>query len=438
MPAVPHGGQPQSILVYPAPRPYPTPMRTTSCLLAAALATTALACGDDDDDAPAADPCEGITGTCVGFPTGTPESTVASAIAQAQPGTTFAFGASRFRFTNSLQVGADGITIRGAGREATTLDFGNTVGPEGIGAEGVSGFTVQDLGVVDVAGNGIKVTNGDGVTFRNVKTWWTSTDLSTHGGYGIYPVLSSNILIEGCYAEGASDTGLYVGQSENIVVRDNEATGNVAGIEIENSVAADVHGNNVHGNSGGILAFNLPLPVQPASNRVRIFENTIVDNDGANFAEAGNVVALVPSGTGVIVLANRDVEIFGNTFRNNGTVAVAIANYGVTGETSPPEFDPFPARVHVHGNTFENNGTAPDPESMLGSVLDAMMGAERIPDQAWDGAVPEGQSAGTNPLQICIGAGGTSFVNLNGFVSPDTDPTAFQCALEPLPPVTLP
>jgi parallel beta-helix repeat protein len=413
-------------------------MPTTSRLLAAALAAAVLACGDDDEDAAPADPCEGITGTCVGFPSGTPESTIASALAEAQAGTTFAFGAGRFRFTNSLQVGADGITLRGAGREQTTLDFGNTVGPEGIGAEGVAGFTVQDLGVVDVAGNGIKVTDGDGVTFRNVKTWWTSPDLSTHGGYGIYPVLSSNILIEGCYAEGASDTGLYVGQSENIVVRNNEATGNVAGIEIENCVAADVHGNEVHGNAGGILAFNLPLPVQPTSNRVRIFDNLVVDNDGANFAGAGNVVALVPSGTGLIVLANRDVEVFDNTFRNNGTVAVAIANYGVTGESVPSGFDPFPARVHVHGNTFENNGTAPDSESALGSVLDALMGAERVPDHAWDGAVPAGEDAATNPLELCIGASGTSFVNLNGFDSADTDATAFQCALEPLPAVTLP
>ncbi|HYG66105.1 MAG TPA: parallel beta-helix domain-containing protein, partial [Anaeromyxobacteraceae bacterium] len=354
-------------------------MHTTSRLLATALVVAVLACGDDDDDRTndpsTADPCEGIGGTCVGFPAGTPEATIAGAIAQAQPGTTFAFGAGTFRFTNSLQVGADGITIRGAGRETTTLDFAG-VGPEGIGAEGVADFTVQDLGVVDASGNCIKVTDGERVTFRNVKTWWTNPDPSKHGGYGIYPVLSTHVLVEGCYAEGASDTGIYVGQSDNIVVRNNEATGNVAGIEIENCTLADVHDNHVHGNAGGILAFNLPLPKQPNENQVRIFDNVVEDNDGENFAAPGNVVALVPTGTGLIILANRKVEVFGNTFRNNGTAAIAIANYGLA--AAPPEgFDPFPGSVHVHGNTFENNGTAPDQGSQLGAALDVIMGDAR-------------------------------------------------------------
>ena len=51
-------------------------------------------------------------------------------------------------------------------------------------------------------------------------------------------------MIEHCIAIGASDAGIYVGQSNNIIVRNCEAFQNVAGIEIENSIKADVHSNN--------------------------------------------------------------------------------------------------------------------------------------------------------------------------------------------------
>lgn len=416
-------------------------MTLTRSTVLAALVLAAAACGSSDDSAP--NPCTGFsgTGTCVGFPEGTPEATIASAFAQAAPGTTLWFAKGTFRFTNSLQLGADGVTVRGAGREDTLLDFGGTVGPEGIGAEGVKDLTIRDLGVADVNGNGVKVTSGDGVHVQGVKVLWRNPDTTTHGGYGIYPVLSRNVLVEDCYTQGASDTGIYVGQSQDIVVRNNEATGNVAGIEIENCVRADVYGNHVHDNAGGVLAFNLPLPVLPTSNQVRIFQNRIESNDGVNFAPAGNIVAMVPKGTGVIVMANHDVEIFENTLSGNGTVAVAIASYLVTGEAPPAGYDPYPGNVHVHGNTFSNNGTAPDQTpGGLGWLLDLVAGDAPIPDHVWDGFAPE---AGANPLQICIGAAGSGILDLNAradatYNSALTDPAPFQCALAPLPAVALP
>ena len=35
----------------------------------------------------------------------------------------------------------------------------------------------------------------------------------------LYPVESTNVLIDGCVAIGASDAGIYVGQSQNIIVQ---------------------------------------------------------------------------------------------------------------------------------------------------------------------------------------------------------------------------
>src|SRR4029434_3597221 len=94
-----------------------------------------------------------------------------------------------------------------------------------------------------------------------------------------------------CAAMSASDAGIYVGQSTQIVVRDNRAELNVAGIEIENSTHADVYRNTVTNNTGGILVFNLPgLPVKDG-RQTRVYSNHIHDNNTDNFAPKGNIVA---------------------------------------------------------------------------------------------------------------------------------------------------
>ena len=120
------------------------------------------------------------------------------------------------------------------------------------------------------------------------------------------------MLIENSYVSGASDAGIYVGQSEDIVVRRNAAVGNVAGIEIENSNRADVYENAVSKNTGGILVFDLPNLPKMGGGQVRVFKNAVAANDTPNFAPKGNIVASVRRGTGVLVMANDGVEITEN------------------------------------------------------------------------------------------------------------------------------
>src|SRR3546814_1516361 len=84
---------------------------------------------------------------------------------------------------------------------------------------------------------------------RRVRAEWTGGPSTDNGAYGLYPVQVDNVLIEDSVVKGASDAGIYVGQSTNIIVRNNRAEGNVAGIEIENSTGADVYGNTTTGRS---------------------------------------------------------------------------------------------------------------------------------------------------------------------------------------------
>ena len=107
-----------------------------------------------------------------------------------------------------------------------------------------------------------------------------------------------------------------MGQSEQIIVRNTRAEFNVAGIEIENSYYADVYNNIATNNTGGILIFDLPNLPKQGGKFVRVFQNKSFNNNTDNFAPEGNIVGLVPSGTGLIIMANRNVEVFDNDFDN--------------------------------------------------------------------------------------------------------------------------
>jgi parallel beta-helix repeat protein len=189
------------------------------------------------------------------------------------------------------------------------------------------------------------------------------------------------VLVDSVIVRGASDAGIYVGQSQNIVVRDSIVTENVAGIEIENSYDADVHDNIATHNTGGVLVFDLPNLPQKGGKNVRIFDNIIVANMTPNFAPKGNIVANVPTGTGVMVMANRNVEVFDNVIGENGTTNIMIVGYRF--EHKDPSYDPLPQRVTVWDNQHGRAGW--DPKFRGGTEIAAAMGGT-FPAIFWDGA----------------------------------------------------
>ena len=85
---------------------------------------------------------------------------------------------------------------------------------------------------------GLRVEDATDVHLHHIEVTWSEPESTDNGAYGLYPVLSRNVLMEFCEASNASDAGIYLGQSQNAIVRNNVARGNVAGIEIENSQAA--------------------------------------------------------------------------------------------------------------------------------------------------------------------------------------------------------
>ena len=105
------------------------------------------------------------------------------------------------------------VTIRGAGMDKSILSFkGQVAGAEGLLVT-ASDFTIEGLAIEDTIGDALKISEGNNIVIRGVRTEWTDGYKTENGAYGIYPVQTTNVLMEDNVAIGASDAGIYVGQS---------------------------------------------------------------------------------------------------------------------------------------------------------------------------------------------------------------------------------
>ncbi len=358
----------------------------------------------------------------------------------ARPGEVIEIPAGVYAIDRGLSLNVDGVTIRGKGMDKTILTFkGQTAGAEGL-LVNASNFTIEDLAIEDAKGDALKVNDGENIIIRRVRTEWTGGPKTTNGAYGIYPVQVKNLLIEDCVAIGASDAGVYVGQSNNVVVRRNRAEFNVAGIEIENTQNADVYDNLTTNNTGGILVFNMPNLKVPGF-ATRIFRNRAVGNNTANFGRKGTAVASVPAGTGVIINSNDQVEIFDNDIGGNNTANVIVSSFFSAGykagEGTSETFDPWPESIFVHGNRFSLGGGKPDGVELqaLRVALFGLTGA--LPDVLWDGYVDKAKFVAGKPdpaLAICVDNGAARVLNAdlpNKAKNPKV--VELRCKLPPLP-----
>ena len=377
-------------------------------------------------------------------PSDSSQEQVQEALILAKPGDTIKLQAGLYKFTDGLSLDVDNVRLIGEGMDKTILSFADQLS----GAQGLlvtsNKVVLKDFAIEDAKGDALKVIGADGIYMINLRTEWTGGPKSTNGAYGLYPVESKDVLIDGCVAIGASDAGIYVGQSENIIVRNSRAHYNVAGIEIENSYYADVYDNVASHNTGGILVFDLPDLPQQGGHHVRVFRNQAVDNDTDNFAPEGNIVGEVPRGTGIIIQANSDVEVFDNDISGNGTVNLSIVTYGA--ETEDENYYPHPKSIQVHGNRFGNGGFDPDIDKAVASIL-FELSEGNMPDIFWDGVLPLTQMIFGQPDEeklILADNGDASFLairpikymlSLPGITS--TDIETYNGPIRPLAPVVM-
>jgi len=329
-----------------------------------------------------------------------------TALITAQAGDTVQLPAGTFSLTDGLSLDVDRVTLIGAGERKTILSFaGQTGAGEGLLVTSddvtLKGFTIQDT-----AGDGIKSKGADRIIYQSLTVEWTGEPDESNGAYGVYPVESTDILIEGVTVRGASDAGIYVGQSNNIIVRNSVAEYNVAGIEIENSIGADVYNNHAEHNAGGILVFDLPDLPLVGGHSTRIYDNKIVNNNTRNFAPPGNIVASVPSGTGIIIMANENVHVFNNELTNNRTAHVLLSAY--QDSFSDERYNPLPRNISIKTNTYAGGGD--DPQGDLVAIAKLVGG--QFPPIVWDGVTSWGEGAAADNNIVVEEPETVGFLNL--------------------------
>lgn len=259
------------------------------------------------------------------------------------------------------------------------------------------GFVLKNVTVEDFEENGVFLIRADHFLLSHVET-------INNGAYGLFPVFCNNGAIEYCSATGHNDTGIYVGQSSNIALQYNVAFGNVNGLEIENCSNVLAIKNHSYDNVSGILIVLLPGLTVKASSDILITENIIESNNHVNFADPdGGFEALVPSGSGILVVGVDRVEIKRNKISNNTFTGIATVSTVILGGLGgiPPEafsdIEPNPDGTNISNNILAHNGSAPPKGLPLPGV-----------DLLWDGSGVNNcwkdntySTSYPNPLPVC-------------------------------------
>lgn len=374
------------------------------------------------------------------------QKTLQEQLINAETGDVIELPEGTFELSKTLFLeGIDNITIKGQGMDKTILSFkGQEEGAEGMYISNLKNVVLSDFTIQDAKGDNIKIKSCEGVVVRKVNSTWTDGAKETNGAYAIYPVECKDVLVENSEASYASDAGIYVGQSINVVIRKNYAHHNVAGIEIENCINSDVYDNKAINNTGGILVFDLPdLPLANGRN-ARVFKNEIKDNNHKNFAPEGNIVATVPPGTGMIILATDSVDIFDNQILDHKTVGIAIASYQLLQRPiNDTAYGPYSNAISIRNNTLKTSKKIVDMSTDLGKMVFATY--RKPMDIIYDG-IPDPLYRDENGIlpddkKICIKDNGEDirFGNLNAYKAngvtdllkhSSTDITPFDCTFE--------
>src|SRR6266550_2568794 len=294
---------------------------------------------------------------------------IQSAIDAAAPGAVIQISAGTYH--EALTVAKPRITLVGRGtviiENPGDAENGITVADAG------DGFVLVNVTVRGFEENGVLLDHVDGFLLSHVRA-------DNNGEYGLFPVFSSHGAIVNCVARGHRDTGIYVGQSRYVALLGNVASGNVNGLEIENSSHIVAEGNEAFDNVAGILVVLLPGLDVKTSADILVARNRAHDNNHVNFATPGEIESFVPSGSGILVVGTDRTTVTGNVVTGNQFTGIAVGSTLLLGALAglPPEafadIEPNPDGARIAGNTVTGNGGA-SPIPFLPAV-----------DLLWDGS----------------------------------------------------
>jgi parallel beta-helix repeat protein len=303
-----------------------------------------------------------------------PGESIQAAVDAAGPGTVIQIEPGTY--AEAIHISVPGLALVGQQRpDGRGVVIENPGGEEhGIRVDAASDrFVLLNVTVRGFGENGVLLQGVDGFLLSGVTA-------QNNGEYGLFPVHSSNGLIERCRASGHNDTGIYVGQSHDVTVRHSVAFANVNGIEFENSQRVQGVANETYDNVVGILVVVLPGLDVKTTRDVLVARNRVHDNNHPNFAPPGDLASFVPSGSGILIVGADRATVEGNTVSGNQFTGIAVGSTLLLGALAglPPEafadIEPNPDHAVIRNNRVIGNGTA-SPIPFLPAV-----------DLLWDGA----------------------------------------------------
>src|SRR5215472_7777444 len=283
-------------------------------------------------------------------------TTIQSAVDAAQPGDIVQVPQGTYR--ENVVVTKDNITIEAS--PGAVLDGMGLAGNTGIkvappnSSGRINGFVLSGMTIQNFSLSGVLLRSTD--NFRITGGTFVGND-----EYGIFPIQSSEGLIDHNYVSGSDDTGIYVGQSHDILVKKNRAIDCTVGIEVELSSHIDVRNNTAKGNTIGLVVQVLPGLSIAVTSDINITGNKLIGNNRANpVTDPGELLSRLPSGIGFLNVGGDRVIVEGNTASENKSAGIVVIQLPPQLASLDPRLDPFPDDNRIRDNLVMGNGSDPD------------------------------------------------------------------------------
>ena len=240
----------------------------------------------------------------------------------------------------------------------------------------LSGFLLSGFTVRGFLGHGVHLACIDGFELTNNVS-------DGNAIYGLFPIFSKNgFVAHNEVLNTGSDAAIYIGQSDSVLISDNTVHDSLLGIEVQNSRHCSVIGNEVYGNTLGILVDVGTDKVRKIQDSTLVSFNRVHDNNRVNTALPGDFIAVLPKGVGILLVGADTTTVSDNRVRRNGSVGIGVVSLclglALAGQPCTGlDVDPFPSGNHVVGNFAAENGTVPIGSPQLDPVRS---------DLFWDGS----------------------------------------------------
>ena len=284
-------------------------------------------------------------------------TTIQAAVDAANPGDTIRVPPGVYR--ENVLVNKDNITIEGSA--GAILDGMGLPGNSGITVRApsptrINGFKLRGLQIQNYSRNGVILVRVDNYQIVGGK-------YIDNEEYGIFPIRSTYGLIDSNQVSGSDDTGIYIGQSNDAVIKNNQVSDCTVGIEVEVSSNIKVQDNKLMDNTIGISAIVLPgLSVTETSN-IQVIRNLVIHNNRPNpVSDPTEILSQLPSGAGLLLIGVDNAIVTSNKVLENNSVGIAVFQVPPSLAGLDLRIDPFPDHNQLKGNVVLSNGGNPDPK----------------------------------------------------------------------------